>query len=51
MEQAGILVLASHSTESAEDGANKAVWMERGEVTMAADITAVLDSYNSVAVA
>jgi hypothetical protein len=25
--------------------------MERGEVTMAADITAVLDSYNSVAVA
>ena len=51
VEQAGILVLASHSTEICRRWCNKAVWMERGEVKMAADIDAVLDSYNSVAVA
>jgi ABC-2 type transport system ATP-binding protein/lipopolysaccharide transport system ATP-binding protein len=51
VEQAGILVLASHSTEICRRWCNKAVWMERGEVKMAADISAVLDSYNSVAVA
>ena len=47
VEQAGILVLASHSTEICRRWCNKAVWMERGEVKMAADISAVLDSYNS----
>jgi len=51
VEQAGILVLASHSTEICRRWCNKAVWMERGEVKMAADISAVVDSYNSVAVA
>ncbi|HTE37374.1 MAG TPA: sugar ABC transporter ATP-binding protein, partial [Reyranella sp.] len=51
VEQAGILVLASHSTEICRRWCNKAVWLERGEVKMAADIGAVLDSYNSVAVA
>ena len=51
VEQAGILVLASHSTEICRRWCNKAVWMERGEVKMAADISAVLDSYNSAAVA
>ena len=51
VEQAGILVLASHSTEICRRWCNKAVWMERGEVKMAADINAVLDSYNSAAVA
>ena len=51
VEQAGILVLASHSTEICRRWCNKAVWMERGEVKMIADISAVLDSYNSVAVA
>ena len=51
VEQAGILVLASHSTEICRRWCNKAVWMERGEGKMAADISAVLDSYNSVAVA
>jgi ABC-type polysaccharide/polyol phosphate transport system ATPase subunit len=51
VEQAGILVLASHSTEICRRWCNKAVWMERGEVKMAADIGTVLDSYNSVAVA
>ena len=51
VEQAGILVLASHSTEICRQWCNKAVWMERGEVKMAADINAVLDRYNSVAVA
>jgi len=51
VEQAGILVLASHSTEICRRWCNKGVWMERGEVKMAADISAVLDSYNSIAVA
>ncbi|GLR92608.1 MULTISPECIES: ABC transporter ATP-binding protein [Bradyrhizobium] len=51
VEQAGILVLASHSTEICRRWCNKAVWMERGEVKMAGDISAVLDSYNGVAVA
>ena len=51
VEQAGILVLASHSTEICRRWCNKAVWLERGEVKMAADISAVLDSYNSIAVA
>ena len=51
VEQAGILVLASHSTEICRRWCNKGLWMERGEVKMAADISAVLDSYNSVAVA
>ncbi len=51
VEQAGILVLASHSAEICRRWCNKAVWMERGEVKMAGDISAVLDSYNSVAVA
>jgi len=51
VEQAGILVLASHSTEICRRWCNKAVWMERGEVKMAGDISAVLDGYNSIAVA
>jgi ABC-2 type transport system ATP-binding protein/lipopolysaccharide transport system ATP-binding protein len=49
VERAGILVLASHSTEICRRWCNKAVWMERGEVKMAGDISAVLDGYNSVA--
>ena len=51
VEQAGIMVLASHSTEICKRWCNKAVWMERGEVKMVGDIDAVLDSYNAVAVA
>jgi ABC-type polysaccharide/polyol phosphate transport system ATPase subunit len=51
VEQAGILVLASHSSEICRRWCNKAVWMERGEVKMIGDINAVLDAYNSVAVA
>ncbi|KRR14223.1 ABC transporter ATP-binding protein [Bradyrhizobium valentinum] len=51
VEQAGILVLASHSTEICRRWCNKAVWMERGEVKMAGHISVVLDGYNSVAVA
>jgi homopolymeric O-antigen transport system ATP-binding protein len=51
VEKAGILVLASHSTEICRQWCNKAVWVERGEVKMTADVNAVLDSYNSVAVA
>ena len=51
VEQAGILVLASHSTEICRRWCNKAVWMERGEVKTAADISAVLDRHNSFAVA
>src|SRR6478672_10613338 len=51
VEQAGILVLASHSSDICRQWCNKAIWMERGEVKMAADVNTVLDSYNSVAVA
>jgi ABC-2 type transport system ATP-binding protein/lipopolysaccharide transport system ATP-binding protein len=47
VEKAGILVLASHSSEICRQWCNKAVWMERGEVKMHGDIEAVLDSYNS----
>ena len=45
--KAGILVLASHSTEICRRWCNKAVWMERGEVKLHGDIESVLDSYNS----
>src|ERR1700688_3839338 len=38
VERANILVLASHSTEICRRWCNKAVWMERGEVKMYADI-------------
>jgi ABC-type polysaccharide/polyol phosphate transport system ATPase subunit len=49
VEQAGIMVLASHSTEICKRWCNKAVWMERGQVKMMGDINAVLDSYGAVA--
>jgi ABC-2 type transport system ATP-binding protein/lipopolysaccharide transport system ATP-binding protein len=51
VEKAGILVLASHSSEICSRWCNKAVWMERGEVRMVGDIGAVLNSYNSVTAA
>jgi ABC-2 type transport system ATP-binding protein/lipopolysaccharide transport system ATP-binding protein len=51
VEKAGILVLASHSTEICKRWCNKAVWMERGEVKLTGDIDMVLDSYNAVAAA
>jgi len=47
VKQAGILVLASHSTEICRRWCNKAVWMERGEVRLHGDIESVLDSYNN----
>jgi ABC-type polysaccharide/polyol phosphate transport system ATPase subunit len=47
IEKAGILVLASHSSDICRQWCNKAVWMERGEVKMHGDIATVLDSYNS----
>lgn len=46
IEKAGILILASHSTDICRQWCNKAVWMERGEVKMHGDIEAVLDNYN-----
>ena len=49
--RAGILVLASHSTEICRQWCNKAVWMEHGEVRMVGDIEVVLDSYNAEVVA
>jgi ABC-2 type transport system ATP-binding protein/lipopolysaccharide transport system ATP-binding protein len=51
VEKAGILVLASHSSEICRRWCNKAVWMERGQVKMVGEINAVLDSYDSVAAA
>jgi len=47
VKQAGILVLASHSSEICREWCNKAVWMERGEVKLHGDIESVLDSYNN----
>jgi ABC-2 type transport system ATP-binding protein/lipopolysaccharide transport system ATP-binding protein len=47
IEKAGILILASHSSDICRQWCNKAVWMERGEVKMHGDIATVLDSYNS----
>jgi ABC-type polysaccharide/polyol phosphate transport system ATPase subunit len=47
VEKAGILVLASHSTEICRKWCNKAVWMDRGEVKMVGDIEDVLKTYNN----
>jgi ABC-2 type transport system ATP-binding protein/lipopolysaccharide transport system ATP-binding protein len=47
VEKAGILVLASHSSEICRQWCNKAVWMERGEVKLQGEINSVLDIYNS----
>jgi homopolymeric O-antigen transport system ATP-binding protein len=49
VEKAGILVLASHSSDICRQWCNKAVWMERGEVKMHGEIDSVLDRYNSAA--
>ena len=47
VEKAGILVLASHSSDICRQWCNKAVWMERGEVKLQGEINSVLESYNS----
>jgi ABC-type polysaccharide/polyol phosphate transport system ATPase subunit len=47
VEKAGVLVLASHSSDICRRWCNKAVWMERGEVKLQGEINSVLDSYNS----
>lgn len=47
VEQAGILILASHSTEICRRWCNKAVLMERGEVKMVGDTETVLDAYHN----
>ena len=47
VERAGILVLASHSSDICRQWCNKAVWMERGEIKMHGEIETVLDGYNS----
>jgi ABC-2 type transport system ATP-binding protein/lipopolysaccharide transport system ATP-binding protein len=47
VKNAGILILASHSSEICREWCNKGVWMERGEVKLQGDIESVLDSYNN----
>jgi ABC-2 type transport system ATP-binding protein/lipopolysaccharide transport system ATP-binding protein len=47
VENAGILVLASHSNDLCRQWCNKAVWMERGEVKSHGDIESVLDAYTT----
>ncbi|MCX7318426.1 MAG: ABC transporter ATP-binding protein [Hyphomicrobiales bacterium] len=47
VRKAGILVLASHSTEICRQWCNKGVWMARGEVKMVGDLEDVLTAYNS----
>lgn len=46
VEQASILVLASHSIEICRQWCTKAVWLERGEVKLQGDIETVLASYS-----
>jgi ABC-type polysaccharide/polyol phosphate transport system ATPase subunit len=47
VEKAGIMVLASHSSEICRQWCNTAVWMERGEVKLHGDVDNVLESYTS----
>jgi ABC-type polysaccharide/polyol phosphate transport system ATPase subunit len=47
VEKAGILVLASHSSDICRQWCNKALWMERGEVKLLGDIESVLDAYTT----
>jgi ABC-type polysaccharide/polyol phosphate transport system ATPase subunit len=47
VKRAGILILASHSSEICRKWCNKGVWMERGEVKLQGDIESVIDSYNN----
>jgi ABC-type polysaccharide/polyol phosphate transport system ATPase subunit len=46
VERANILVLASHSLNLCRQWCTKAVWMERGEIKMYADIETVLAAYS-----
>jgi ABC-type polysaccharide/polyol phosphate transport system ATPase subunit len=46
VEQANILVLASHSLEICRQWCSKAVWMERGEIKMQGVIETVLAAYS-----
>lgn len=45
IEKAGIMVLASHSTDICRQWCNKAIWMERGEVKLQGEMGDVLDRY------
>jgi ABC-2 type transport system ATP-binding protein/lipopolysaccharide transport system ATP-binding protein len=45
VEKAGILVLASHSSEICRQWCNKAIWLERGELKMFGGLQEVLDAY------
>jgi ABC-2 type transport system ATP-binding protein/lipopolysaccharide transport system ATP-binding protein len=47
VKQAGILVLASHSSDICRQWCNKAIWMERGEVKQFGEIESVLDAYTT----
>lgn len=46
VEQANILVLASHSVATCKKWCNKAIWMERGQVKQFGDIDTILDAYS-----
>src|SRR4030081_3789081 len=47
VKQAGILVLASHSSDLCRQWCNKAIWMERGEGKQFGEIESVLDAYTT----
>lgn len=47
IQQANILVLASHNPAICRTWCNKAVWMEQGQIKMFGDITSVLDAYEA----
>lgn len=45
MEISKIMVLVTHSMESAKDMCNRCIWMERGSILMDADPETVVDAY------
>lgn len=46
IQQAKIMVFASHSRGALEQFCNKALWLEHGEVKMLSDVKSVLDAYD-----
>jgi ABC-type polysaccharide/polyol phosphate transport system ATPase subunit len=48
VEQAGILVLASHSTRLLRQTCNKALWLEQGKVVMIGELNEVFEEFDAV---
>jgi ABC-type polysaccharide/polyol phosphate transport system ATPase subunit len=48
VDQAGILVLASHSRKLMLDNCDKAIWMDQGKIRASGPVLAILDAYEAV---